>query len=336
MRISTQSIMNRYNRNLSNTIGNLDKSRIRVLTNRSFNSIAEDPASATKSFKLRREYNEISDQINNVEDTLSLYDNLAAGALDVSTMLSQEVNESVLQGMNGSTSLEARKAYAQALRGVQENIVLSLNAKYADRHLYGGASTKEPPFAFDKEKNILTYRGLDVNSNDPAVQKQIKDMVEKETLYVDLGFGLTEDAGGDLIKGTAFDTAVSGLEIIGYGKNADGTSKNAVVLLGEIADALEDPTFNQGNFDGLMKRYHACKNEAADYVAELGTKCKFLEDTKVTLERNQFKINEQILSVEEVDTAAAISDYIWQQYAYNAALKVGTSILSPSFIDFMK
>ena len=33
--------------------------------------------------------------------------------------------------------------------------------------------------------------------------------------------------------------------------------------------------------------------------------------------------------------AAAISEYVWQQYAYNAALKVGTSILSPSFIDFM-
>lgn len=336
MRISTQAIMNRYNRNLSNTIGNLDNSRNKVLTNRSFNSIAENPASAAKSFKLRREYNEISDQVKNLEDTLSLYDNLAAGALDVSTLLSQDVNQDILEAINGTTSLEARKVHAQALRGIQENIVLSMNAKYADRYLYGGASTKEPPFAFDKEKNILTYRGLDVNSNDPAVQQQIKDMIDKETLYVDLGFGLTEDGGGDLIKGTAFDTAVSGLEILGYGKNADGTSKNVVVLLGEMANALEEPTFDQDNFGKLMERYQVGRNHAADYVAELGTKCKFLEDTKVTLERNQFEINKQILAVEEVDTAAAISDYIWQQYAYNAALKVGTSILSPSFIDFMK
>ncbi len=336
MRVSTQSIMNRYNRNLSKTIGNLDKSRMTVLTNRKFNAISEDPASAAKSFKLRREFNEVSDQVENIKDTISLYDNLAAGALDVSTLLSQNVSEQTLHAMNGATSLEARKAYAQSLRGIQDNIVLALNAKYADRYLYGGASTKEPPFAFDRENNILTYRGLDVNSKDPAVQKQIADMVKEETLFVDLGFGLTEDGVGGLVKGTAFDTAVSGLEVIGYGLNADGTSKNAVVLLGEMANALDDPNFDQPGFQKLLDRFSVCKNDTANFVADLGTRCKFLEDTKVTLERNQFKINEQILQVEEVDTAEAISDYIWQQYAYNAALKVGTSILSPSFIDFMK
>lgn len=41
-------------------------------------------------------------------------------------------------------------------------------------------------------------------------------------------------------------------------------------------------------------------------------------------------------NVEGIDMAKAITDYMWNQYAYNAALKVGTSILSPSFIDFMK
>ena len=33
--------------------------------------------------------------------------------------------------------------------------------------------------------------------------------------------------------------------------------------------------------------------------------------------------------------AEAITEFSWAQYAYNAALKIGTSILTPSFIDFM-
>jgi flagellar hook-associated protein 3 FlgL len=41
-------------------------------------------------------------------------------------------------------------------------------------------------------------------------------------------------------------------------------------------------------------------------------------------------------NVEGIDLAKALTDYSWNQYAYNAALKVGTSILSASFIDFMK
>lgn len=332
MRISTGSIMQRYNRNLSKAIGNLDSSRIKVLTNRNFNTIAEDPAAAAKSFKLRREYNQTADHVKNIEDTISLFDNLAAGALDVSTMLTQDVNEDVLRAVNGATGAEAREAYAKSLRGVQETIVLSLNAKYGDRYLYGGASTKEAPFAFDPETNKLTYRGLDVN--DPANQAQLEQMMG-ETLYVDLGFGLNEDAGQTLLPNTAFNTAASGLSILGFGQHADGASKNVVVLLGQMADELEKDPLDLEKFNGLLDHFNVSKNDAADYVSELGTRSQFLEDTKKILTDQQDTLNEQIIDVEDVDMAAAISEYVWQQYAYNAALKVGTSILSPSFIDFM-
>lgn len=334
MRISTGSIMQRYNRNLSKAIGNLDSSRMKVLTNRNFNSIAEDPAAAAQSFKLRREYNQTADHVKNIENTISLFDNIASGALDVSTMLTQDVNEDVLRAVNGATGSDARKAYAQSLRGVQESIVLSLNAKYGDRFLYGGASTKSAPFEFDVENNKLTFRNLDVNTTDLAELQDLKDMMG-ETLYVDLGFGLEEDATSTLLGNTAFNVAVSGLSILGYGQNADGNSQNVVVLLGEMADELEKEPFDETKFGKMMDQFTESKNVASNYVAELGTRSQFLEDTKKILTDSQDTINEQILDVEEVDMAAAISDYVWQQYAYNAALKVGTSILSPSFIDFM-
>ena len=54
------------------------------------------------------------------------------------------------------------------------------------------------------------------------------------------------------------------------------------------------------------------------------------------MEDADISIQEQMQKVEGIDPAAAITDYMWNQYAYNAALKVGTSILSPSFIDFMR
>ena len=41
-------------------------------------------------------------------------------------------------------------------------------------------------------------------------------------------------------------------------------------------------------------------------------------------------------AVESVDMAEALTEFSWAEYAYNAALKVGNSILSQSFIDFMR
>ena len=42
------------------------------------------------------------------------------------------------------------------------------------------------------------------------------------------------------------------------------------------------------------------------------------------------------IDLEQVDMAEAISSYTWQGYAYNAALKVGTDIVSQSLLDFMR
>ena len=45
---------------------------------------------------------------------------------------------------------------------------------------------------------------------------------------------------------------------------------------------------------------------------------------------------EQVLAIEDVDPADAITAYSWAQYCYNAALKVGNSILSESLMDFLQ
>ena len=44
---------------------------------------------------------------------------------------------------------------------------------------------------------------------------------------------------------------------------------------------------------------------------------------------------ERAEDIEYVDPGDAIMDFYMQQYAYNAALSMGTKILSKSFIDFM-
>ena len=43
----------------------------------------------------------------------------------------------------------------------------------------------------------------------------------------------------------------------------------------------------------------------------------------------------QILSVEQIDMADAITEFSWQQYCYNAALKVGNQLLGQTLIDYM-
>ena len=74
----------------------------------------------------------------------------------------------------------------------------------------------------------------------------------------------------------------------------------------------------------------------SEKITELGTRTEFLTTTKDRLETSEINLATQIDNVVNVDMAEAIMNFSWAQYAYNASLKVGNNILTPSFIDFMK
>ena len=68
---------------------------------------------------------------------------------------------------------------------------------------------------------------------------------------------------------------------------------------------------------------------------ELDAKSVFLQSNKERLSTLLMDTNTQILDVEQVDLADAITTFSWQQYCYNSALKIGNQLLSQSLIDYM-
>ena len=353
MRITTKAIMQGYNRDLNSALNNWNAAQKKVLSQRNFSTIAENPADANRAFNLRRQYRNNNMQLEMTKQTQSLVDQVTSSAMQISKIMTQTVQPDVLKAVNGTNSLDERKAYAQSLRGMAQSIVLAANSQIGGRYIFGGASTKEVPFQYDPATNKLTYRGIDVNA-DPTAEAQdakgnpitvngknltyqeVWDQLSKESLYIDMGFGLEDDGKGNAISTSAFDTSTPGINMLGFGKDDNGQSNNVVVLLEQMARELEKETFSQSEYGALMDKYNDCINHITDYEAQLGTKQKFLEGTVTRLEQYNDTINERVNSIEQVNMPEAISTYTWMGYAYNAALKVGTDIVSNSLLDFMR
>ena len=62
---------------------------------------------------------------------------------------------------------------------------------------------------------------------------------------------------------------------------------------------------------------------------------EFRDKFHIRLTDQQTNINEQVLDVEQIDLADAITQFSWNQYCYNSALKIGHQLLSQSLIDYM-
>lgn len=330
MRITTKSIMQGYNRNLNLALGRWNTAQNRVLTQRNFNTIGEDPAAANRAFQLRRQFRDNATQMEMTKQTQSLMDEVTSSAMQISKTITTTINPDALKALNGTSSESERKTYAETLRGMQQSIVLSANSQVSGRYLFGGTSTKEPPFVLSADGKTLTYRGQDVND------KAAMEPLTKDALYIDLGFGIVEK-DDKIVENSAFNSATPGINMLGYGKDAQGYSNNVIVLLGQMADELESETFDQEKFRQMVEKFQDdCVDTITDYESGLGVKQQFLSGTLTRLNQYNDTLNERIIDIEKVDMPEAISNYIWQGYAYNAALKVGTNIVSQSLIDFMR
>lgn len=162
MRITAGMIARQYSKNLNKSLRRLNDSSIRAINRRKFNKVSEDPLAAIRAFRIRNEYDENLIHISNAQDIQSLMVAVESSLMTINSMI-QEVNyDDLIKGLNGTMTETDRAAIASKLRKIQEAVVTTMNTKFGDQYLFGGAAKNEPPFSV--ENGQLYYRNINVNT----------------------------------------------------------------------------------------------------------------------------------------------------------------------------
>lgn len=342
IRITTNGTLRNYKTSLSYTSNNLNQARKKVLTQRNFNSYAEDPAAAAQAFKLRRSFARTNDQLDNVNATGKKFQ----AAYDAMNLVKTDLTEktakvSTLTGINGATGT-GRQPLASILTKAAESVAQTMNTQYGTSFVFAGNDALNgAPFAWDADGN-LTYRGVSVDSTDPNDLKMLGAMND-EKAYVDIGSGVTEQ-DGTVLNASAFNSALSGIQYLGYGTDEDGDPKNVASIMKRLSDIFSKCDPDTGDYaskedeedaDRLSQKLQNSLDTMTNSWAELSGQASYLTSTTDRLTSMSDDLNSQIIEIEQANLADAITDFSWAQYCYNAALKVGNSILSQSLIDYM-
>lgn len=338
MRITTSMMSSKYIRNLNKSANTMNYLNEKVATGRKFFKGSEDPVSAIKTYKLRREYRNTEMYNRNIDDVDGFLTMAETNLTEISNNV-ERVYTSYLKGINGTMNSEAREIVAKELENLQKSILTSLNAKFEDRYVFGGTSKEEIPFEIDENGNML-YKGVNVNTGlDKDGNVVDLDKLSSETISIDLGLGMTfkNEGGEDKLNGdTVFNMSMSGINFMGYGTDEKGIPNNLYTLIGKIKDELEDPNFSLEKITPYIEKFEEQKQEVLKNITDIGSKTNYLDFLRLRNEDTQFSLNEKMLDVEYVDPAEAIVEFKMQEYSYNAALSMGNKILQNSFIDFMK
>ena len=373
MRITTNTTLYTYQKNLMKSSNQLYSAMNSVITGRNFDTYAADPAAATRAFQIHSSLNATNTQASNNNAVLKKFSTAWDVADDMIDKLVTDLAQApALKGLS-DTNLSTLNTQGDVIFSGAESIIQSLNNTYNGSYIFAGADTQNPPFAIETEgdKHYVTYRGirlddpnsayyekeyLDENGNtvprdssDPSKGNYTnQEMLEKwdsEHLYVDIGIGFELDRDDNVIPSTAFDSAISGADFIGgAGLDEDGDPKNIVSIMLRPSEVFkgydqENKTWSDAgdkeDAERLMGKLTKAQSALSNQHVNLETKAEYLETNQSQLESSFDALNTELNSIERVDRVEAILTLSAAQTSYNAALQVGANVIPQSLMDYL-
>lgn len=327
MRVTNSSIARNYTANLNRNYARLNEASLKV-GGRSYNTMAENPASAVRAMSIRRSLSMIDGYLDNAKSAQQILAGAEKTLLQISK-INQDIQESFTGALN-STNAPERDILATHLEKLQSEILSCANGQFSDRYMFGGTNTQTRPFTVDDTGNLL-YNGVNVSTitdrSDPAFAYLFKD-----ASYLDIGLGLTMEGGPGTqkpVENSAYKNSFVGIDFFGYGDN------NLYNVIGEMITALRSPNFNADEGGALLDKFKNAANEVNIQMTKLGSDSQYLEFTVSRLEDEVLTLTERQQSLEFADPTTAIMDMKMQEYVYNALLQMGQKLLQPTLFSFI-
>lgn len=200
---------------------------------------SDDPVGTSTVLALKRQLGDIARYREAIDTAHPLLEGGMA-ALNESSAILTETRGLAVQGLNGTLNTADRRALAQDLRLLKSRLLEMGNTKLGDRYLFGGTTTKEPPF---RETDVngrprVVYDG-DGASRTVAAGPGVNLAVN---IPGDEAFGRFETSGVNYVGATGVAAGSSADEGTGYGyvtvrhDATGGTPGAGVALAGGGAD----------------------------------------------------------------------------------------------------
>lgn len=155
-RTTTVGSLKTYRYDLNRSSYTMNTAMNKVITQRNFNSFAEDPAIASRCFQLRRSYLRANTQLNLTNSVYSKYQqawsSLDSVSSDIARLQDDTAFGSILRAENGPTA-SGRNALGQSMIAKADSIIQTMNGRFGENFVFAGADTLNVPFTWHPKQN---------------------------------------------------------------------------------------------------------------------------------------------------------------------------------------
>lgn len=283
-------------KNLSNSYSNMGKLQDQLATGKKITKPSDDPVVAIKGMRYRTDLTEIEQYQRNLSEVYSWMESSDSALGDMTSAL-QRVRELTVQASNGSNNPDDLKSISAEIGQIKDHIANIANTKIGNKYIFNGTNTTEAPI----DLKATPPKTLPANSNQVLI---------------------------DVSKGVKLNTNVDGVQLFqGNGENDIFTE------LDNLVSALND---GSGDISSFLTSLDAHAANVTSVRADLGARYNRVELIDDRLSMQSIIATQIISDNEDAELEKVIIDLTTQESVHRAALGVGSRIIQPSLLDFLR
>lgn len=341
VRVADRSTGRNYLKYLNKARSDYAATTARIASGNRFTKMSDDVSAGSQVLRTRSDRYKVEKQLDNIksinEELTSAEDNMKF-INDILTSVGHEIVNKALNGTNDQTTMDT---YANQIASAREELLQFANAQYGKKFLFGGTNASSAPFTINKDTGRLEYNGIDVDSIQKRADgsyyyvdenEQEQDIPMDDDVYLDIGMGI-KMAGTAVDPRTGYKVSYSGLDIIGFGKDEDGNSKNLYNALLDIENALREGDRDKAG--KLNNKLQDLQNVFQTNLTDIGTKTEFLDTMQERLDKTVDGYTERIQDLMGTVPGEEETTLMMNDYALKAVLQLGSRILPISLMDYL-
>lgn len=285
-------------RHISNSYESMAKTQEQLTTGKKISRPSDDPVVAMKGMTYRTNLTEVEQYKRNLSEAYNWMDNSDA-ALDKATSVMQRIRELTVQASNGTYEESQKGMIGKEIEQLKEHLVSIANTQVAGKYIFNGNDTTNKPVDLNKTPSV--------SDNGNAVNLELSQGIEV-AVNINPKNVFTHTAGPP-------ETGLFG-------------------DINELKKALES-TSGQ-DISGFLDKLDSHINNLVAERAELGARYNRVELIDARVSEQEVIANRILSDNEDADIERVITDLKMQESLHRAALGVGSRIMQPTLMDFLR
>lgn len=321
MRITNGNVMSTYLRDLQNNLQSMDKLNTQLNTSKQVNKISDDPFKTVKIMNVQGEINNVEKYNYNCDEITGWLD-ITDESLDRVGNLTSEI-KTLLTSIQGTFGPDEIKAVQTEINEKIKQVGEAMNTTYAGKYVFGGSATDQPPVRVETDPTSGLAKIIVNNTDkDGNVDPNLSDRLDA-SLKSEISDGITMDYNltiNNIISTTGKETG----------------KKSGLDILNDVVQKLNSDPVDMDEIKKLSSDLGDYMNDVLNNRSLIGAKTNTVSAVKDSNEENILEMKGTFSLMQDVNYADKFMELKEAQMIYNATLQVGSKLLQPTILDYLR